>query len=429
MINKSKLVKGSIANLYGLFGVIVIQLLTVPILINNWGAEKYGEWLILFNIPSFLMLIDLGLVSVTTSEITKLISQGKFYEYKIVFLNTFVQILISSFIVIFLISIFLFKLELNFHENFNIKNIEKLNLCLFFICIYYILGIFIELLDGLLRANSFYPTALFISSSVRIFDGIVICIYCYYLTDFLIIAQSLIILKLFAIFYMMLVLKRNKITVKVKNYRFNFNTGLLKKGLNYLILPINNVFNNQILISLIGIFIGPIYAVMINIIKLFLKLSTSLISLISSTIAYDVNRLYYLNKNSELLNILNKSILISLFINISYILIFLFFYNEIINLFIKKDFYVEFVIVIIYSLVILTNNLYQIEINFHTAINKHDLILRKISLNLLFLLIINLLIMQIYKQIYFILIAMLIFELINLYFIKKSFRDLLYDFK
>lgn len=46
------------------------QLLVLPILLVLWGSERYGTWLVLSAIPSYLLLADLGLSQVMANEIT-----------------------------------------------------------------------------------------------------------------------------------------------------------------------------------------------------------------------------------------------------------------------------------------------------------------------------------------------------------------------
>ncbi len=47
-----------------------ITLASVPILLAAWGERTYGEWLILFAIPAYLILSDLGISAVAGTEMT-----------------------------------------------------------------------------------------------------------------------------------------------------------------------------------------------------------------------------------------------------------------------------------------------------------------------------------------------------------------------
>jgi O-antigen/teichoic acid export membrane protein len=70
-----RLLKGFGASLYGQAVVIVIQLAGVPILLNHWHASLYGEWLILFAIPSYLSLTDLGFSLSAANDMTSRVAR------------------------------------------------------------------------------------------------------------------------------------------------------------------------------------------------------------------------------------------------------------------------------------------------------------------------------------------------------------------
>jgi len=65
-----RLFRGFGASLYGQAVVVVIQLAGVPILLTQWHAALYGEWLILFAVPAYLSLSDLGFSLSAANDMT-----------------------------------------------------------------------------------------------------------------------------------------------------------------------------------------------------------------------------------------------------------------------------------------------------------------------------------------------------------------------
>jgi len=57
------------ANAVGQATTLLIQLISVPLLLYYWGTAYYGEWLLLFTVPSYLSLSDVGLVSAVANEL------------------------------------------------------------------------------------------------------------------------------------------------------------------------------------------------------------------------------------------------------------------------------------------------------------------------------------------------------------------------
>ena len=56
---------------------LVVALVSVPIFATVWGLERYGVWLILFTLPAYLALIDLGFVGAAGNAMTAQVSCGK----------------------------------------------------------------------------------------------------------------------------------------------------------------------------------------------------------------------------------------------------------------------------------------------------------------------------------------------------------------
>lgn len=56
------------ANGFGQVVTIGTQLVLTPLFFRFWGAERYGEWLLLSAIPTYLMLADLGVSSAAANE-------------------------------------------------------------------------------------------------------------------------------------------------------------------------------------------------------------------------------------------------------------------------------------------------------------------------------------------------------------------------
>jgi O-antigen/teichoic acid export membrane protein len=65
-----RLVSGSLANIYGQAINVVVQLLSVPLLAATWGVERYGQWLMLYTIPTYLLLSDIGFASASMADIS-----------------------------------------------------------------------------------------------------------------------------------------------------------------------------------------------------------------------------------------------------------------------------------------------------------------------------------------------------------------------
>lgn len=64
------------ANLYSQIVTVIVQLVGVPILLYSWGAQLYGEWLILSAIPAYLSMSDLGFSQSAGNDMTARVARN-----------------------------------------------------------------------------------------------------------------------------------------------------------------------------------------------------------------------------------------------------------------------------------------------------------------------------------------------------------------
>jgi O-antigen/teichoic acid export membrane protein len=55
---------------------LVVQIGSVPVLVGVWGLHLYGEWLILFAVPSYLSFSDLGMFSAAANDMIIRVARG-----------------------------------------------------------------------------------------------------------------------------------------------------------------------------------------------------------------------------------------------------------------------------------------------------------------------------------------------------------------
>src|ERR1700688_3821876 len=73
---RARLARGLSATALSPIVTAVIQLAAVPCFLHFWGAAKYGDWLILSAIPSYLTLSDLGFGDASGSDMTMRVAAG-----------------------------------------------------------------------------------------------------------------------------------------------------------------------------------------------------------------------------------------------------------------------------------------------------------------------------------------------------------------
>lgn len=73
----NRILRGIGANAFGQAVTVVTQLLSVPLFLATWGADRYGTWLMLIAVPVYLGLADLGFTGVAVNRVVMNVAAGK----------------------------------------------------------------------------------------------------------------------------------------------------------------------------------------------------------------------------------------------------------------------------------------------------------------------------------------------------------------
>jgi O-antigen/teichoic acid export membrane protein len=73
---KGRILKGIGASSFGQVVNLVIQLVGLPVFLSVWGVEKYGEWLLLTSITSYLAMSDIGFATAAGNDMAMKVGAG-----------------------------------------------------------------------------------------------------------------------------------------------------------------------------------------------------------------------------------------------------------------------------------------------------------------------------------------------------------------
>ncbi|MDT0575721.1 lipopolysaccharide biosynthesis protein [Croceicoccus sp. F390] len=95
---------------YGQLAQVAGQLLAVPVFATVWGLETYGVWLLLFTIPSYLAISDLGLTSAATNDMIMTRAAGNHAQCVMTYRTMRGALLLAGGIVLIVAALLLFLL-------------------------------------------------------------------------------------------------------------------------------------------------------------------------------------------------------------------------------------------------------------------------------------------------------------------------------
>lgn len=164
------------ANLYNQGVTIVVQLVSVPILLHAWGTQLYGEWLILFAIPAYLSMTDLGFSQSAGNDMTARVARGDRAGALVVFQSLGVLVYLLAALGLLLSAWLLWQLPLWRWFSFSEMGREQTRWVLWLLAA----EVFVRLPDGVnhagFRASGDYALHVGLNSTTRLvqFTGVLI---------------------------------------------------------------------------------------------------------------------------------------------------------------------------------------------------------------------------------------------------------------
>ncbi|WP_185732291.1 lipopolysaccharide biosynthesis protein [Burkholderia sp. Bp8963] len=80
-----RIIKAFLAHGLGQAVSVFAQVVSVPLFLSVWGAAKYGEWILISTIPTYLALSDLGLSTVAANEMDQRAAVGDYDRLQIIY--------------------------------------------------------------------------------------------------------------------------------------------------------------------------------------------------------------------------------------------------------------------------------------------------------------------------------------------------------
>jgi O-antigen/teichoic acid export membrane protein len=159
---RSRLARGLSANVASQAITVFIQLVSVPVFLSTLGNEEYGKWLILSAIPSYLMLIDGGVLPVTINRVTELCAAKRYNEANECFQSGLAFLLCATAILLATAAVIVLFVPLSFisHTNEKITTILLTTLTA--------INLFVPAIDAHFRAHDKYAQGTYILAFGRL---------------------------------------------------------------------------------------------------------------------------------------------------------------------------------------------------------------------------------------------------------------------
>ncbi len=279
----TRFLRGIGANLYGQLVVAAIQLAGVPILLHCWGPRIYGEWLIVFALPGYLSMTDLGFSLSAANDMTRLAAAGERGAARSVFQSLFVLLVGTGMVMLSLVVIALWLLPVS--RFVHLGGLPAVEVKIVLICL--AAEILIKLFDGLnhagFRASGAYALHQTITSTTPLVQQSAVWAIAWLGGSPLLAAGAYMLVRAVMVpgTAWLLVSRYPWLVIGIREAQLLHLKRLLKPALGNLALPFGQALNIQGMVLVVGAMLGPLAVVAFSTMRTLTRLALQMVACIS----------------------------------------------------------------------------------------------------------------------------------------------------
>lgn len=255
---RARLLSGMGANAYGQLITLMIQLLSVPLFLHAWGAERYGEWLMLAAIPSYLTLSDIGFASVAGNQMTILVARNQRESAIQVYQSGIALIILLSVTSALLLIMLIFAFELGQNLSLRFITYSSLQLVLMLLSLQVLVSLQGGMLSAGFRASGKNTLGIIANNTVRAFEWLIVVIIVLRGGGILEVAQAFLACRIIGTLASWYLLKCTVPWMRFgwRDARFSIIRALFKPALAFMAFPLGLAMVMQGSILIIGMGLG-----------------------------------------------------------------------------------------------------------------------------------------------------------------------------
>jgi O-antigen/teichoic acid export membrane protein len=289
-----RLVRGFGATTLGPVVTAIIQLVSVPIFLHIWGAAKYGDWLLLSAIPSYLTLSDLGFGAASGSDMSMRMAANDRAGALRTFQSSWV--LVTSVSLIALLAAFATVWWVPWQHWLRLSSLSNHQAATAII----VLGIYIVISQQMGVAESgftsdgHFAVAIFWMTVVRLVESATATLVAVLHGDLLAVAFAYLVVRSIGTLCFVLLLRQMSswIHYGTRYARLTTIKKLAAPAFGFMALPIGFALNLQGLILVIGATLGPIAVVSFSTLRTLSRLNSQLILGIKWALCPELSRAF-----------------------------------------------------------------------------------------------------------------------------------------
>jgi O-antigen/teichoic acid export membrane protein len=312
-MSAQRIVSAFLAHGLGQAVSVFAQVVSVPLFLSVWGAAKYGEWILISTIPTYLALSDLGLSTVAANEMDQRAAVGDYDRLQVIYRTLTATVALFVFAVLTVSGLAWWAFGAGFHV-FRYMSSNEVR----FVALILIGDVCLSVMYGphtaALRSANCYALSIGILNVTRfmaLMFGLVAL-----LTVKTPIAVALGMLAARVVGYAAQQIVKNRYCKWATLFPLTIDWRWLKKSLipslAFLGFPLSNGLNFQGILWVIGTALGPAQVAVFSTMRTLTRVAVQMMNLLSNSVWSEVSKLFAVGRKDDVKKIKRKLTLVTI---------------------------------------------------------------------------------------------------------------------
>lgn len=287
---RKRILRGTSANAYGIAVVVIVQLAGVPILLDAWGTQLYGGWLVLSSIPAYLSLTNLGFTNSIANDMTMRVARGD-HAGALAAIHSLIALVAATGMVGGLVAIgFVFALPLTHWLHLvDLPRWQVRGILLLLAA-----EVLMQLIGGVAaagyRANGDFALGVILNNSIMLCQYLALWAAALAGLGLVGAAAAFLLVRIVGNMSMLihLMIRHRWLRLGIRYASLRYLRKMVSPSFANLLLPTANALKNQGLVLVISALLGPLAVVTFSILRTLTRLSLRLVGAISYAIEPEV---------------------------------------------------------------------------------------------------------------------------------------------
>ena len=316
---RRRLLANAGATTFGKAIASLIQVISVPILLHQWGTALYGEWLLLSAIPTYLSMSDIGFGSVAANEMTMLVAAGKRDDALDAFQSVSLFITIISAALTVLLTITIWTLPIERWLRIHILSVHDARLILLLLAVSTLLTLQEGLLQGSFRCVGRYAMGMMAKSVVLACSFLGLVAAALLGANPVQVAIVIVLINGVGTLALWLLLRRqiDWLRYGIRHAHWSTVRRLALPAVSFMSFPVSTVLNTQGILIVVGHIIGPVGVVTFSTARTISRTAYQVIQIINSSVWPEISAAFGAGSLTLVRKLHRKSCQMSIFSCIS----------------------------------------------------------------------------------------------------------------